>query len=344
MKMWRGHWLIFCCLLLLYYSCAKEYSYEGGASGAGFLVKDNTNNCSQVTVAGIYRIGNNLTDSNFLEVQVHVGRPGGYSISSTEENGYSFAATDNFTDTGIVSVKLHGKGKPLTAGTNLFTIKYESSVCEVKVMVEDTIVIPIVTTNPDHFPLTDGSHWSYDDLTFPGNSIIRTLNGTSVQNGSAHVLMDEYESFYPATFEQYYKRTGDDYFRYTSVSGFTSALNFSPSIYDEFNFLKENITTGITWYSNTYTGRSSVDVQVFVLRYYFQCLDANSTITVNGITFSQVYKIQMTPELAQQGFTPVPTGEVHTLYYAKGIGLVYQQFFNNVKLHDVMKIRSWVVN
>ncbi len=343
MKMWCAHWVVFFCLLLLY-SCTKEYSYEGGLLSAGYLVKDNNNNCSLVTVAGNYRIGNNLTDSNFLRVQVHVTRAGSYSISAAGINGYAFAGTGNFSDTGILFVNLTGGGKPLATGTNLFMVRYDSTVCEVNVMVQDTVAIPVITTNPDHFPLTDGSHWSYNDLTFPGYLVARTLNGTSVQNGSVHVLMDEYKSFYPATNEQYYKRSGDDYFWYTSVSGLTSELNFSPSIYDEFNFLKENIATGANWYSNTYTGRSSLSVQIFVLRYYFQCLNANATITVNGITFAHVYIIQMTPELANAGFTPMPTGEVHTLYYAKGVGLVFQQLFNTVKLHDVIKIRSWVVN
>jgi hypothetical protein len=215
----------------------------------------------------------------------------------------------------------------------------------VNVIVQDTSAAPVITGNPDHYPLTDGCHWSYDDLTFPGDSIITTLKGTIVENGSVHKLIDEYISFYPATNPQYFKRTGDDYFQYTSVSGggLTSALNFSPTIYDEFNFLKENIATGASWNSNTYTGSTTSRTQVMVLRYVFQCLDADATITVNGKTFIHVYKIQMTPEAADLGSTPQPTGEVHTFYYAKGVGLVYHQFFNAFKLHDVVKIRSWVV-
>jgi hypothetical protein len=98
------------------------------------------------------------------------------------------------------------------------------------------------------------------------------------------------------------------------------------------------------YYSNTYMGRTSFGVQVLVLRYHLQCLDANATITVNGKTFTDVYKIQITPEVGDPGLTPLPTGEVHTMYYAKGVGLVYEQFFNAIKLHDVIKIRNWVVN
>ena len=39
-----------------------------------------------------------------------------------------------------------------------------------------------------------------------------------------------------------------------------------------------------------------------------------------------------------------PTGEVHTLYYAKGVGLVHQEFFNGVLPHAVLTIRRWMVN
>lgn len=342
---WRtGPLWLFLLLLVVFFSCRKEYSYEGGPVAAGYLLKDANGDCSLITVTGNYKTGIAVTDQQYLQVQVHVGRKGMYTISSDKVNGYSFSATGNFTDTGLVRVKLAGNGKPSLAGTDLFTIRFDSSVCQVKIPVQDTAGVPVVTTNPDHFPLTNNSRWFYDDLTFPGDSVIVSIRADTSILARPYKAMDEYKSFFPATNPRYYTKVGNDYYRYTSVSGFTSALNFSPSIYDHFNFLKEGITTGFSWYSATYTGRTSLGVEVKVLRYQFNCLDADATVVVNGMQFSHVYKIEMIPEVASPGSPLQATGEVHTLYYAKGVGLIYSLFHNAVDTHEVLKIRHWVVN
>lgn len=204
--------------------------------------------------------------------------------------------------------------------------------------------LPVITTNPDHFPLTAASRWVYDDLTFPPDSIVTTLLSDTLIGSFIYRRVDEYKSFYPATNRRYYAKAATDYFRYASVSGFTSAFNFSPSLYDDFNYLKEGLTTGATWHSDTYSGRTSLGVQVKVLRYAFTCLDADASVRVNNRLFVHVYKIQMIPEESDPGAPLRPTGEVHTLYYARGVGLIYQEFFNGVLPHPVLAIRSWKVN
>lgn len=340
----RKYGMLCVLYLTLFYSCKKEYSYEGGAPSSGYLLKDSTNNCTLVTVAGNYTVSKNLTDSNFLEVQAHVSRAGSYFITSDTNNGYSFKASGVFKDTGRMSVHLPASGKPLIAGSNSFHIYYASSVCQVKVVVADTIIGAVATTNPDHFPLTANSHWSYDDLSYPGDSIVKKITGISTQNSTPHQDVEEYLSFFSAVNKQYYRKTSVDYFRYTSVSGFTSALNYSPSIYDDINFLKENIATGDSWYSNTYSGRTSLSTQIIVLRYYFRCIDADATVVVKGKTFEHVYKIQMIPEVADPGANPKATGEIHTSYFAKGVGLIYSEFYNDVLSHPVLQITNWVVN
>ena len=64
---------------------------------------------------------------------------------------------------------------------------------------------------------------------------------------------------------------------------------------------------------------------------------------MNNHLFNHVYKIEMVPEEAEPGLTPVPTGEKHTLYYAKGVGPIYQEFFNGILPHPVVAIRQWAV-
>lgn len=328
----------------LFYSCTKEYSFEGGSFSSGYLVRDMNNDCSQLTVAGNYFAGRNISDSDFLLVQVHVIKAGRYHITSDSINGYFFSASGKFSDTGIVTVKLPATGKPQNAGTNFFNVWYDSSVCQAKVIVNDTAGTIVQTTNPDHFPLAANDRWSYDDLSYPGDSLLWTVNGNSIENGAPHYVIDEYISFFPATNPRYFRRSGLDYFEYVAVSIYTSALDYSPSIYDDLNFLKENIHAGDSWYSNTYTGRTSLGLQVLVLRYLFNCIDGDATVTINGKTFLHVYKIQMIPQVCDVGAVPVATGEIHTAYYAKGVGLIYAESFNGILTHPERQIRSWIVN
>ena len=338
------HCFLFLILLqALFYSCAKEYSFEGGLS-SGYLIKDSGNNCSLITIAGNYIEAKALSDSNFLNVQVYVRKAGAFTIATNRINGYSFKASGAFNDTGTIQVKIPGTGKPLAPGTNVFTLQYDSSLCEVAITVADTLINVVQTTNPDHFPLAGNNHWSYDDLSYPGDSVIETITGNVPQNGIAHYVQGQYISFYPATNQNYYRKTGSDYYAYVAVSTFTSALDYAPSIYDDMNFLKENLHTGDSWYSNTYSGRTSLGVQVLVLRYLFRCMDADATVMINGKTFLHVYKIQMIPEVAEPGANPTATGEIHTAYYAKGIGLIYSAFFNTILTHPELQIRSWGIN
>ena len=330
--------------LVILASCAKEYSIEGLQHSEGYLVKDANNDCSLITVSGTYVLGHLLSDSNYLQVQVHVGKTGRYTITSPDINGYSFSARGQFADTGIVQVTLAGSGKPITPGTDIFTIQYDSSFCQAAITVQDTLPNVVLTTNPDHFPLADENKWSYDDLTFPGDSVVRSTTGTVTQNGTPHWKMNDYISFYPANNARYFLRTGNNYLQYSDVSSFTSYVEFSPTIYDDVNFLKEGLHTGDTWYSSTWTGHISLGIQIMSLRFHLTCLDAEAVLTINNQSFRHVYKVELIPEMAEQGQPLVPTGEVITSYYAKGVGLIYAERFNTVLTHGQLRIRNWVVN
>ncbi|HEV8282806.1 MAG TPA: hypothetical protein VGQ09_00775 [Chitinophagaceae bacterium] len=338
--------VLYCFVLVLLaslYSCKKEYSYEGGPLSSGYLVKDLNNNCTG-TLKGNYIVGKNLTDSNFLELEIYVSKAGSYNIQSDHINGYSFAGSGSFADTGIISIKLPTNGRPLNQGTNLFSIQYDSSTCQVVVNVQDSLMNVIQTTNPDHFPLAENNRWSYDDLSYPPDSIVKTIRGFAVLNTATYYVMDDYISFFPATNQSYYRKSGFDYLEYAAVSTYTSALDYSPTLYDDLVFLKENCRTGQKWYSNTYTGTTSFGYQVLVLRYLFQCIDADANVVINGKTFLHVCEIQMIPEVADVGASLKATGEIHTAYYAKGVGLIYREFFNGIRTHPELQIRSWLVH
>lgn len=333
--------------LSLCFSCTKDYSYERGVP-QNYLLKDDAGDCTFAKAAGSYQAGRLLTGSDYLEVSVHIGQPGAYSIFSDSLNGFFFSAKGEFADTGRVELKLPSSGKPLVSGPTVFTLRYGSSSCQVVVAVQDTISasgpVAVMPSNPDYFPLAAGNRWVYDDLGFPGDSIITTVLSDTLIGSLVYKRLDDFRSFYPAKDSRFCTKAGAAYFRYASVSGFTSAFDYAPSLYDDFPFLRESLTTGDTWLSNTYRRRTSFDTKEKLLRYTFTCLDSGASLKVNNWLFSQVYKIQMVPEVAEAGQPLTPTGEIHTLYYARGVGLVYQEFFNGVLPHPVLAIRRWVVN
>jgi hypothetical protein len=129
-----SQYLLGAFLLFGFIACQKEISRESGAPGAGSL-QDLLGDCSPKVVGGNYVAGTNVTDSNFVDVGIYVSQKGSYTVSSDVQNGYSFRGTGTFADTGLVMVRLKASGKPIAAGTNDFTVTYDSTFCSVAVTV-----------------------------------------------------------------------------------------------------------------------------------------------------------------------------------------------------------------
>src|SRR5436190_8213775 len=130
-----SHFISIAAILLLFFSCQKEVSFDNGQVAGGELEKDINNNCLPPIINGNYIAGKNLDGNNSIDAQVHVTNAGTYSINSDTVNGYSFNATGSFKDTGLVIVKLAGRGKPIAPGSNQFQIIYGTSSCDVRVTV-----------------------------------------------------------------------------------------------------------------------------------------------------------------------------------------------------------------
>ncbi|MDP9229734.1 MAG: hypothetical protein M3O67_03555 [Bacteroidota bacterium] len=140
--------LIFFSVLSLF-SCKKETSFENsGAKAAGSLQSDITDECLPKTVIGTYIAGKALNDSNYIQVDVNVTNPGSYTITTDTTNGYSFNSTGTFSASGTNTITLKAKGTPLTAGTNLFVISFDSSFCLIQVA-----VLPASAGGPATFTL-----------------------------------------------------------------------------------------------------------------------------------------------------------------------------------------------
>jgi hypothetical protein len=129
--------LLFFVSIFLILACQKELSFESSSS-VGTLKSDITGDCLPSMVAGSYQADSTLNSTHFIEVDINVTIPGSYNISTDTINGYYFSAQGTSVF-GNNTIKLLGKGKPLTNGSNDFTVKYGASTCLITVDVTGSV-------------------------------------------------------------------------------------------------------------------------------------------------------------------------------------------------------------
>lgn len=123
-------------LMAACFSCQKETSFERSKEiGHGSLRSDISGECLPKTVEGVFLTGKVLSASNLLQVDIDVSSIGSYKISTDTVNGYYFEAGGSFSSAGINTVNFMGKGTPVSTGTNIFTIHFDSTVCVIEVTV-----------------------------------------------------------------------------------------------------------------------------------------------------------------------------------------------------------------
>jgi len=135
MKTYKLTLLLF-LLAAFFFSCQKERSFENDAFPSdGQLQADASLICQGNIVSGVYKADTALNTSHFVDVSVQVNTPGVYSIYTDTVNGYFFRAQGTFSASGVQTVRLAGSGKPLAAGSNVFTVFYDSTNCFFNVIV-----------------------------------------------------------------------------------------------------------------------------------------------------------------------------------------------------------------
>jgi len=122
---------------VIFMACQKETSFEKGNSTAsvGSLATDASGNCLGAIISGTYYKDTALKATNYVDITVQVDTVGTYTISTDTVNGYYFKASGTFTATGTQTVRLIGGGKPLSTGSNIFTVTYDGTVCDFVVLV-----------------------------------------------------------------------------------------------------------------------------------------------------------------------------------------------------------------
>ena len=72
MKKQIKYYCFFTIAFLMFFSCQRELNFENNLVSAGSLKSDLTKSCLPKTVAGTYIEGKDLSDSNYIEVDVNV--------------------------------------------------------------------------------------------------------------------------------------------------------------------------------------------------------------------------------------------------------------------------------
>jgi hypothetical protein len=294
--------------------------------------------CSNTKVSGDYIVNATLTDSNRVEIEINITKPGSYSISTSSTNGYSFSGSGNLSTPGVYNMVLTASGTPLSAGTDEFTISDGTSSCTFSV----TVAAPVGVTNPDHFPLTYQSHWSYNDIFFfDTDTITRTIIDSNEINGKLYKISEDVNKKGQKT-QSFYRKEIYSYFENASVDKYTNSLSYTPQVKGDILFLKENLAKGESWGSDEYTGTIQGG-QPIMLQYLYTCVNNDASVSINGKAYAHVYIIMMRPQLRSLDHSYNYTGEQRDLYYAKGVGLIYQRISLFGETGSEQKVRNWVV-
>jgi hypothetical protein len=294
-------------------TCTFSVTAGGGGGGAAtYTLTGAPGNCTGAVANGTYTAGVALTAANTVTIGVNVTATGTYTISTTTNNGISFSKSGTFTVTGVQNVVLNGTGTPTAAGAFNFPATGAGSTCTFSVTCGGVV-------NNDYFPLTQNSHWSYDFLvsgTPLPDSLYKVSGAQSSIGGNTYRNFD-YGLPTASDFTRY-RKSGNDYYEYIKVDSFTILTEFDAPQFAEILFLKENATIGTNWQSAEFTGLMGGTPAK--LKYVFNIAQNNTTVTVNGITYTNVIKVDWKIQVDDgSGYSD---DTIMESWYAKGIGQV----------------------
>ncbi len=127
--------LVVCTAMLVFTGCQKNVDNDSDLSD-GTLKSSITGECEPVTVFGIFRVNENQTTANYVDVQVNVSSGGSFDVSTDTINGYSFHKT-GLISAGINTIRLYPSGTPLVSGVDIFTVTYGTTFCSFSIVVFD---------------------------------------------------------------------------------------------------------------------------------------------------------------------------------------------------------------
>ena len=293
--------------------------------------------CTSSVINGTYTVGNVLTTSNTVQVQVNVASPGGYTISTNTVTGFSFTVSGTFAAVGIQNVILNGTGTPTTAGPQTFTVTFGSSSC--------TFVVNVVAaTVADYFPRTTNSNWSYEFNDVATDSLLIKVISNTLNAGANtyNIFMENGGSGFDSS--GYYRKSGNDYYHYTNL---TDYLYFDNNQWVEFNFLKDNQAAGFTWTTPSYTG--SIGGTAITMHIKFTVLQKDVPVSVTTSAGTVSYPNTIVVEEKYEAFSGGGWVSLDNIfgyykdYYSRNIGWIQEEYFDASGLSGTFKMRRYVV-
>ncbi len=315
--------------------CEFSVTVIAGSGGTGVF----TVNCTGAVLSGTYAFGATMTTANTVALSVNVTAAGTWSISTAPAvNGVIFSGSGNFTATGAQTITLIATGSASAGGTFNFPVSAGGSTCNFPV---------IFTTGPDYFPRTVNSNWSYEFDDDPNDSLlVRVIAQTHAALGFSYNIFlwtDNAASGFDTS--GYYRKSGSDYYEWIDMGGY---IGFDNSLRIEYIFLKDNLTAGGTWTTQSFSGTitppggSATNVTA---RFLYTIVQQNTSVTVNGTSYANTIIVrQDLQQLAGSTWTTVTAAGYLQNYYARDKGLIKQDYYNAAGAVDTkMEVRRLVI-
>jgi hypothetical protein len=179
----------------------------------------------------------------------------------------------------------------------------------------------------DYQPLTAGSEWNYTVTggAAAGTYKLTVLNRDSSVNGRSFRVFSN-----SAGPNEYYNKTGSDYFRFTAPA----ELNNQQI---ELLYLKDNLDKGQTW-AETKTVRinfSGTLVNV-TAQFTYTIADKGIEHVVNGVTFKDVIRVTVVPVFSAFGSNiPVDPSTSIQYLYARKVGMINSKVLVKIPLASI---------
>ena len=296
-----------------------------GAGGpASFTFAGAGGGCTSPAISGDYIIGTPLTSANTVTLTVNVTAIGVYNITTTTKQGMTFSGSGSLTAIGPQIIQLNGTGTPIApAGAISFPVTAGSTTCN--------FTINLLTTLPpvDYFPRTANSNWSYEINDSPLDSaLIVVITPTLTVGGNVYNIFGI--SLAVPTFDSagYYRKSGGDYYRYTNLADY---IGFDNDWFAEFVFLKDNVPSGTSWTSPSFTGLEVGVSKTYRIKNTILQKDITKSVTTslgvinyaNTIAVEEKYE-----ELVAGTWIPLASWGKYIDYYSRGIGWVLEESFD----------------
>ena len=292
---------------------------SNNAPAAVFTLQGSPNSCSSATPAGTFTQGISLTVVNTVTIQVNVTTVGTWTITTNTVGGMTFSGIGTFPNTGVQPITLNGTGTPSASGAQTFTVTAGSSSC--------TFVITVIpsTTSGDYFPRTVNSNWSYEFDNDPNDSLLqKVISQTLIASGNTYnIFMATDDVSLGFDTSGYYRKSSGDYYEFINAGDY---LGFDNPSWLEFIFLKDNQAAGFSWTTPTFNG--TIQGTPIAIRQKFTILQKDVSVTVKGVSYPNTIIVEQRAE-QYNGISWTDISAVVGViknYYAKGVGLIKQEF------------------